>query len=147
MSSTGPGTHPGDPKPHPGARRRVFRVLGVLLMGTAGVLISLVVADFFRAFNDPSLDAMPTKGWMLFLALPFFLAGGALLQLGFAGAHAAYLAGEYAPALQSVSRDLGLHGQGDTSQEPGSGPYCRSCGRANDADARFCDACGTAMPS
>ena len=24
-------------------------------------------------------------------------------------------------------------------------PYCRSCGTRNDAEARFCDSCGTSM--
>jgi uncharacterized membrane protein YvbJ len=27
----------------------------------------------------------------------------------------------------------------------GTGSYCRSCGRQNDRDARFCDSCGTSM--
>ena len=147
MSSYTPGGHPGDPKPDRGARRTLYRVLGVLLMGTAVTLIGISIADFFRAFNDPSFGAMPTKGWMFFAAMPFFLAGGFFLQLGFSGAHATYLAGEYSPALQSVSRDLGLRGGAGAASTPGSGPYCRACGRQNDGEARFCDACGTPMSS
>lgn len=123
----------------------MFRVLGVVSMGAALVLIGLSIADFFRAFNDPSFDAMPTKGWMFFVALPFFVVGGAFLQLGFSGAHATFLAGEYSPALRSVSRDLGLVGDRAPGGAPGPGPYCRSCGRQNDADARFCDSCGISM--
>ncbi|MBK5249711.1 MAG: zinc ribbon domain-containing protein, partial [Actinomycetales bacterium] len=73
------------------------------------------------------------------------LTGGVFLQLGFSGAHATYLAGEYSPALRSVSRDIGLSGDGAPGGARCSGPYCRSCGRQNDADARFCDSCGTSM--
>jgi hypothetical protein len=145
MTHHTPGAYPGDARPVRAARRTVYRVLGMLLMGAALVLIGLSVADFFRAFNDPSFAAMPTKGWMFFLAMPFFLLGGICLQLGFAGAHAKYLAGEISPALRSVARDVGL--RVDDPAEQALGPYCRSCGRQNDADARFCDGCGTSMGS
>jgi hypothetical protein len=139
------------------ARRNAFRVLGVLFMGTALVLFGLAVADFFGSADfglpspdDPDFAAWdttaegPSRFWMFALGLPFFLLGGIFLQLGFAGATATYMAGEYSPAIQRVSHDLGLR-ESTGAAGSASGPYCRSCGRRNDADARFCDGCGTSM--
>jgi hypothetical protein len=141
-------------------RRNLFRVLGVVLMGMALVLFGLAIADFFASSDmgsgpapgDPGFadwveaeaDEGPTKGWMFFLGMPFFFLGGVFLQLGFAGAHARFMADEYSPAIQRVSHDLGLRDAGATGSAV-TGPYCRSCGRQNDADARFCDGCGTSM--
>lgn len=142
MSNQTPGAHPGEPQRDRAGRRTVFRALGIVSMGIAVTLITIALVDFFGAANDPSFDAAPTKFWMFFAALPFFALGGFLLNLGFAGAHARYMAEEYSPAMRTVSRDLGL---GGGRGHAGSGPYCRSCGTRNDADARFCDSCGTSM--
>jgi hypothetical protein len=114
-------------------------------MGTALVLIGLAVADFFRAFADPAFDAMPTKFWMFVLALPFLVLGGVFLNLGFSGAAAGYMATEYSPAIRRVAGDLGLRDQAGPGPSAGAGPYCRSCGRRNDQEARFCDGCGNPM--
>lgn len=153
MGNETPGAHPGDPQPGRSGRRTLFRVLGVLFMGIAVTLIASFFYDFFTwdqgAPADPGMpfdvngqDAMewvdegPTTIWMLFV-------GGAIfLNLGFAGAHARYLAGEYSPGLRTVSRDLRLGGDRGRA---GTGAYRRSCGTQNDADARFCDSCGTPM--
>lgn len=136
MSNQAPGAHPGDPRPDRTGRRTLFRVLGPLLLLAAVALFTVAFLDLTQA----DLDHEPTKFWMFFVGIPVFAIGGFLTNLGFAGAHARYLAGEYSPAIQSVSRDLGMR-----SGPPGSGPYCRSCGTQNDADARFCDGCGTSM--
>jgi hypothetical protein len=134
-------------------------------MSAALVLIGLAVADLVSStsevsapdINDPAFDAWvtqedagPTKFWMFFLALPLFAAGGFLLNLGFSGATASYMAGEYSPAIQSVARDMGLRSDpagagGPGAGVPGTGPYCRSCGTQNDDHARFCDNCGSSM--
>jgi hypothetical protein len=166
MSSSTPGAHPGDPTVDRARKRTLFRVLGILFMGTALVLIGISIYDVFTSGPDLSGPDMsspnpgelgfgewdmepetavdePDKFWMFFVALPFFVAGGFLLNLGFSGAAARYMADEYSPAIQRVSRDLGL--REDAAPAPGSGPFCRSCGRQNDADARFCDGCGTSM--
>lgn len=137
MSNQVPGAQPQ----RSAAARTTFRVLGVLCMGTAVILIGVAVADFFRAFNDPSFGAQPTKFWMFFLAVPFFAGGGFMLNLGFGGAHASYMAREYSPAIQSVARDIGMRQDAPDA----GGPYCRSCGTRNDQAARFCDSCGTSM--
>jgi hypothetical protein len=80
---------------------------------------------------------------MFFAAMPFFALGGLFLQLGFVGAAAKYVAGEAVPVLKTSMDQLGVGRY--PSAPTGSGQYCRSCGRQNDADARFCDSCGTSM--
>lgn len=64
-----------------------------------------------------ALALLVTAGMEFF---PLLAVGGWLLQAGFMGAGARYASGE-------------------------GGPYCRSFGARNDAEARFCDSCGTAM--
>lgn len=142
MSNLTPGAGDGTSSGR-STKRTVFRVLGVLLMGTALVLIGIAAADFFAAFGSDDFGAEPTKFWMFFAALPFFALGGLFLQLGFVGAAAKYVAGEAAPALKTSMDQLGVGRY--PSASTGSGPFCRSCGRQNDADARFCDSCGTSM--
>lgn len=140
------------------SKRTIFRVLGVTFMLTAVVLIGNAVADLVAAGNsmpempDPrdmtmydDLGDEPTKFWMFFLALPFFALGGVFLNLGFSGVAASYMAEEYSPALRTASRSLGLDRRHEDRNAPGTGPYCRSCGTQNDADARFCDSCGSSM--
>jgi hypothetical protein len=164
MSDLTPGRPSGQETPgaaRGSGRRTLFRVLGVVLMGTALVLFGLAIADFFAVSDmsggpapgepgfaewvDEEMNGGPSKGWMFFLGIPFFLLGGVFLQLGFAGATARYMAAEYSPAIQRVSQDLRLRADEASTGSAASGPYCRSCGRQNDADARFCDSCGTSM--
>lgn len=136
--------------PNPGHRnqstaRSVFRVLGPLSMLVALVLMGVAIADFFAVFNSDDFDAQPTKFWMFFLALPFFVAGGAMIQAGFLGAAARFAAGETMPVVKDSAAYLtdgrGLAGVGRTVD----GPYCRGCGARNDAEARFCDGCGQSL--
>lgn len=125
------------------SRRMAFRVLGALFVLAALACIGVAVADLF-ATGD--MTAEPTKFWLFFVGVPLFFVGGVLLQLGFAGAAASYIAEEYSPAMRTAAQSLGLGGQttGPTPDQGRTGPYCRSCGRRNEADARFCDGCGTA---
>lgn len=123
------------------AKGNVFRVLGALVLVAALVFIVIAGMDFFAAGSSDSLGEEPTKFWMFFVGLPLLFVGGVLLQLGFAGAGAKYIAAEYVPVLKESMDQLGL--QGNAPRD--AGPYCRSCGKQNDADARFCDSCGSSM--
>ena len=145
--------------PSPGHRnqsaaRSLFRVLGPLSMLVALVLMGWAIIDFLSVFNSDDFDAQPTKFWMFFLALPFFVAGGAMIQAGFLGTAARYAAGETMPVVKDSAAYLtdgqGLLGVGrtidDRSAHPeATGPYCRGCGVRNDAEARFCDGCGQSL--
>jgi zinc ribbon protein len=136
---------------HQDRRRSVLRVLGVLCMGIAVVLIALAIADFVHAFNAEDFDTEPTKFWYFFVALPFFAIGGFCLQAGFLGVAARYTAGETMPVMKDSAAYLtdgqGIRGIGRTvdDETAAAGPYCARCGVRNDAGARFCDACGTAI--
>ena len=137
-----------------GVKRMILRIVGIACMGIALVLIGIAVADFFRAFNANDSNVAPTKFWMFFAALPFFAVGTACLNAGFMGAAARYAAGETMPVAKDSAAYLtdgeGLLGVGRTvDDEPAAptatGPFCRSCGQRNDAEARFCDRCGQSL--
>jgi hypothetical protein len=143
------------PPPGPGFRnqsaaRTVFRVLGVLVVLAALALMVVAGMEFFtlEGFEEP------TKFWMFFVGIPLLAVGGWLLQAGFLGAGARYASGELSPVAKDTAHYLtdgkGLLNVGTTTSGAASagsptGPYCRSCGTRNDADARFCDSCGTTM--
>lgn len=157
MRETGPGYADQSTK------RMIARVVGVVCMGIALLLIGLALADFFAAMNSSQFGAEPTRFWMFFLAMPFFLIGGIGLNAGFMGAGARYAAGEVAPTARDTLNYL-QEDEEETScphcgarNEQGAA-YCDNCGQAlrlscpschhpNAADAKFCAACGTALAS
>ncbi len=142
------------PPPAPGLRnqagaRTVFRVLGVLVTGTALVFLLVGGIDFFGSMD--SFEG-PTKFWMFFVGIPLLGVGGWLLQAGFMGVGARYVSGEYAPVAKDTASYLtdgkgilNIGATGASGAGSASGPFCRSCGTRNDVEARFCDSCGTAM--
>jgi hypothetical protein len=141
-----------DATPPPGLRgqngaRTFFRVLGPMVVIVALVLLVTAGMDFFSAMS--SFGDQPTKFAMFFVGLPLLAVGGWLTQAGFMGAGARYAAGELAPVVKDTAGYLsdgqGILGVGRAPSQPGAGPYCRQCGVRNDADARFCDSCGTAF--
>ena len=155
MSETGPGYADQSTK------RMVARAIGVVCMGIALVLIALAIADMVSAFNSDDFGAQPTRFWMFFAALPFFIAGGIGLNAGFMGAGVRYAAGEVAPTARSTMGYLGVaekavscpscggHNEAGSSFCDDCGKpltsTCPSCKHPNAADAKFCAACGTAL--
>ena len=130
-------------EPRSETTRKILRVVGVLSMGIALVLITISFVDFFTVGDG--FDDQPTKMWMFFVALPFFLVGGGCLQAGFVGAASRYTVGQTSPAV----REFGSAFRGD-SPEPrrrtdADGTFCSECGVRNDRGARFCDSCGHAI--
>ena len=136
--------------------RTPFRILGSLALIAA---LALMVTAGVELFTLEGFEE-PTRFWMFFVGIPLLAVGGWLLQAGFMGVGARYASGELAPVVKDTAHYLtdgqGLLGAGrsrsddavTTSTAPAgsaTGPYCRSCGTRNDADARFCDSCGTAM--
>lgn len=115
-------------------KRTVARVLGILSMAVAIVLVVIAIQDLVATGDS---FAGPTKFWLFFLAMPFFLVGGIGLQLGFGGAYARYAAGELAPTARDTVGYLGLGGR--------EGAVCARCGARNDPSAKFCDDCGAAQ--
>lgn len=146
------------PTPQPGLRnqagaRTFFRVAGAVLapVGIATCIYGFV--SFVRYDGDG--DPLPQMGLFLGGFLVFAI-GGMFLNLGFAGVAARYGAGETMPVAKDAASYLsdgrGIMGAGRTVDDgshareaTAAGPYCRSCGVRNDAEARFCDNCGGSL--
>lgn len=140
-----------------GGLRTFLRIAGPLLLVVGLVLCGIAGADFFRAFGASEIGAPPTRFWMFFVAFPFLAAGTWLTQAGYLGLAARYAAGETMPVVRDSAAYLtdgeGVLGIGRAVDDPqpaaatsvAGGPYCRSCGVRNDADARYCDGCGQSL--
>lgn len=146
MSDATPPRPPG--LPAQAGTRTFLRVGGAVALVAGLAFTGVAGVDFFGGMN--SFEG-PTKFWMFFVGLPLLALGGGLLQAGFLGAGTRYAAGETAPVLKDTAHYLsdgaGVLGVGRspaTAPAGTTGPYCRHCGTRNDADARFCDACGSA---
>lgn len=148
MSNVTPPSSPGFS--NQGGLRTTFRVLGVVLTGTALVFLLIGGMDFVASVDT---NDGPSKFWMIFVAIALLAVGGWCLQAGFLGAGARYVSGEVSPVTKDAAAyltdgkgllNLGVREQ-PASPPPTDGPYCSSCGVRNDAEARFCDSCGTAL--
>ena len=138
--------------PNPGlssqaGTRTFFRVAGSVLV-PLGIVI--FVWGLVRVFGYDGYDAPPARHIAAFIGgLPLIGVGLMCLNVGFLGAAARYGAGETMPVLKDsaayLSDGQGVMGVGRTVDDPVStatGPFCRSCGVRNDADATYCDGCG-----
>jgi hypothetical protein len=159
MSDSGPGYADQSKK------RMTARVVGVVCMAIAVILIGVAITDMLTAFNSDEFGAQPTKTWMFFAALPFFLIGGVSLNAGFMGAGVKYAAGEIAPTARDARSYLGVDGataavscaacgarnaESSTFCDDCGSPLrrlCDSCKHPNASDAKFCAACGTSLAS
>jgi hypothetical protein len=125
-------------------QRNVLRALGAVLL-LAGIYL-LVTGGMAFVDDARSADMDGGFGPILKIAGGGFLLvfGLGALNAGFLGAQARYAAGETMPVVKDSAAYLsdgeGILGVGRTA-----GPYCSKCGVRNDADARFCDSCGTAL--
>jgi hypothetical protein len=99
--------------------------LGIGLLLTFGGM-----ASFFSAFG--SFEA-PDNFWMAFIGLPLMGIGGTMTKIGYLGPATRYVAGEVTSPLRDTLGALGIGA---------SARVCAACGAQNDADSRFCDACG-----
>jgi len=94
----------------------------------------------------------PNRFWMCFVGMPIAMVGLGLTRFGFLGAAARYVASETAPVARDTI-DYLARGTSDSIREVaaavrgghGAGVRCPGCGQDNDADAKFCDACGAAL--
>lgn len=122
-------------------------------------LTAIGIGNFFYAFAN---GGMPSYFWCAFLGIPMTGVGLMLAQFGFLGALVRYQAGEVTPVVTDTFNDLaegtqtgvrsmskalgqglseGLGGGSTTSAQQ----TCPQCQAGNDVDARFCDACGSAL--
>lgn len=127
--------------------RIVLRVVGLALLAVGLFFLITGAIDFFESFgrvasfdpfNDRKLPEGPSRFWMCFVGLPLVGIAAWCLQAGFLGAASRYVADETRAAVTTTASAIG-------EGLRGRGPYCRECGTANDANARFCDNCGTSL--
>ena len=147
MNTTDPGLR------NQAGARTFFRVAGCIL---APVGIAVCGYGFISFVQYDGWDA-PVRQIACFLGgFLVFAIGGMFLNLGFAGVAARYGAGETMPVVRDsasyLSDGRGIMGVGRTVDDGShareahaAGPYCRSCGVRNDAEARFCDSCGSSL--
>jgi hypothetical protein len=120
--------------------RTTFRVLGTLVLVAGIVMFGYGIAAVFGSEDTPGgFQIVCFMGGLLVIGV-----GLMLLQWGFVGAAARYGAGETMPVVKDSAAYL-TDGEGILGVGRTAGPYCSKCGVRNDADAKFCDACGSAL--
>ena len=138
--------------------RQVLRIVGPIVLITGIVLTVVGVASLFSAmgsFKGPKLF------WCCFVGVPMIGVGGMICQFAYFGSMARYVANEVAPvgkdvvnymadgtkgAVRTIAGAIGDGLRGRTTAEEPNGTKCPGCGEANDDTAKFCKACGGAIP-
>lgn len=146
---------PGHNKP-----RNVLRIVGPIILGLGVLLIVIGIASFFMSMGgfEP-----PKYFWCAFLGIPLVFVGGVMTQFGYMGKVARYAAGEMAPVAkdtfnyvateskEGITAVAGAIGQGlkdggiSLGAEIKDYVRCHKCNSIQDADAKFCDDCGTTL--
>jgi hypothetical protein len=124
-------------------------------LGVGALLMLVGLWSFFASFGS---FEPPRYFWCCFLGMPLIMVGLVMCQFGFLGAIFRYQAGEIAPVGKDAFNYLadGTKGGVKTvASAVGAGLRealnkttsiaCPHCEHRNDADAKFCDECGTAM--
>jgi hypothetical protein len=137
------------------SQRQGLRLIGGVLAVVGGILTAIGLFSFFGAFGG---GGMPSLFWCAFVGLPMLGIGVQMLKAGYVGTIARYVAGETAPVASDTLnymagetkegiRDVAAAiGAGIRGKAAGTQVACSKCSHPNDADARFCDQCGAAMP-
>ena len=139
--------------------REGLRVGGVLLAGAGGLCVLVAGIDFFSAFasfgSGPGGARQPKLFWLFFIGLPMLGVGLNMLKFGFLGAIAKYGVREGAPAAAEGINRVGMGASPGLRAAAGAfaagtrdaagGAACAQCGEVQDADAKFCDGCGSPM--
>jgi hypothetical protein len=135
--------------------RAVLRKVGPILILAGVALIAVALVSFFGAMAG---GGPPRLFWCAFVGMPVLFAGLVLTAYGYMGALARYQAGEVAPVardafnymadgtkdgVRTVAGAIGEGLRGGTGTA--DAVLCPDCRAVNDADAKFCDACGAAL--
>jgi RNA polymerase subunit RPABC4/transcription elongation factor Spt4 len=145
--------------------QRTLRIGGPILLAIGLIFISIGTLGFFISI----LSQMFSGVWLIIfilLGIPLLFLGSVMTMFGYIGRLARYQAGEIAPvgkdtinymvdgtkeSLDTISHSLGKGlGEGigaalSPSGKEKSQNKCHKCGEPLDADANFCDNCGSAV--
>lgn len=148
---------PLTPPPEHIKARESLRVAGVVVAGFGVVVFLVGLSGFVSALthaNDLTHKPNILRIFLMFPGLLMIGVGGQMCLLGWAGSIAKYGVREGVPAsVEGVNRvALGaaqgvraVAGAVAAGLQQGVGVPCGACGETQDADARFCDACGKPM--
>ena len=142
--------------PQHNEKRGILRVLGPVIFVVGLIFFITCLVSFFTAMSG---HGFPRLFWCGFVGLPLMWLGSVLCGAGFIGAAARYLAGESAPVAkdtfnymadgtkESVKTVATAVGEGLAASGIGKPVQirCHKCNEPNDANSKFCKACGTSL--
>jgi ribosomal protein L40E len=136
--------------------RDFCRIAGPVLIVAGFIMTAIGVYDFSAGFGD--FDRGPGLFWLCFVGMLVLGGGVTLARIGYLGAAARYVAAETAPvatdafnyvargASEGVKQIAGAVADGMRRDTGGKVVVrCHKCEAENDADAKFCKACGAAL--
>lgn len=132
--------------------RSTLRTLGPVLAVVG--LICLIVAMVNVFGSAGSFGGPPKLFWLPFVGMPLLAVGLGMTKAGYAGKIARYYGREVGPAVSATFNEVAQDSapgvravsgavRDGMADEPGS--RCSACDSENDADAKFCAACGEPM--
>ena len=149
--------------------RDALRVFGPILIAVGLIFTVIGIGSFFASVGS---FEPPRYFWCAFVGLPLLGVGVGITKFAFLGAVTRYVASETAPVAKDTINYV-AHGTKDAVREiasavgeglrsggsalsgaagvPGASgapapvARCRGCDAENDADARFCKACGSVI--
>ena len=132
------------------SKRNTFRTIGPIVLGIGVLSLIIGLADFISSMGTMRVPYFFFVGAFGALLIPI---GLGLTSMGYMGAMTRYQAGEMAPVAKDTTNYMadGIRPaiKSVTSAvvegivEAGKPQFCTQCGVRNDADAKFCKACGT----
>ena len=135
--------------------RRIFRILGPIILVLGISLMAIAFIDFFQAFN--SFSEEPEKFGYFFAGMPLFFIGAVLCNFGYGSVASRYVAREMAPVASEtfnyVSHEI-QDGIKDISKGITEGSleakqkitiHCPKCSVENELNANFCSNCGNTL--
>ncbi|MDY0277439.1 MAG: zinc ribbon domain-containing protein [Acholeplasma sp.] len=133
-------------------KRRIFRIVGFILLGIGAVFTILFFISFFSAFGDfDSGDSIFKDAWMPFVGFPLMAIGGVFLKFGYMGSLFKYFAEETVPtAAKSANYILNetkdnikdILGTNDKNKKQ---RVCPKCGALNEIEDKYCFDCGAKL--
>lgn len=126
--------------------KRTLKIVGPVV-AAAGLILAVV--GFVSFFASIGGSEMPSLFWCAFVGLPLFVIGLGIALAGFRREIATYQKNETAPVVNEFAEDIRPAVQSVASAVRGGGEargrICPHCGEQNDADAKFCKNCGSAL--
>ena len=118
-----------------------LKIVGFIMVAAGLALAIAGFVDFFKAMSNPE-KGIPKLFFLAFIGLPMLGIGAGLLTFAFRREIATYSKNESVPVINEASSEIAPAIQNVVkAAKTESGVRCE-CGALNDADAKFCKACG-----